>query len=135
MFLNGAKVDSICTLYYVIMITRYILFRLRKLTILLVWLSFRALFKGLLCSGKHPLSVPCPHRIRYISVSDNFCFRICFRGFCIRFRFHKQIWKQMWHHPVPSVSAPFSSLVVLENFVIQKDQKKHKWWGSRKAKS
>jgi hypothetical protein len=56
----------------------------------------------------------CLHRICSISVSESICFHIYFRCFCIRFCFCIKIWKQMWHYLVPSVFAPFSSLLLLD---------------------
>jgi hypothetical protein len=55
--------------------------------------------------GLYCLTLPCSpvHR----SVSYSICFRVFF---CIRFRFRRKIWKQMWHHSVPYISASFSSL-------------------------
>jgi hypothetical protein len=53
---------------------------------------------------------PCLHRICSIFVSESICFHICFRCFRIHFCFCIKIWKQIWQHLVPSVSAPFSSL-------------------------
>jgi hypothetical protein len=45
-----------------------------------------------------------------MSVSGSIRFHICFWCFCIRFCFRIKIWKQMWYHLVPFVSAPFLSL-------------------------
>lgn len=107
------------------MTSHYILFHLRNMTTLLLWLIFSTLCKGSLGSGKHLLYVPFPHRIWFIYVSDNICFRICFWGSIFVFDSAKNMKTNL---------APISSVRIRSNQwtkktkikKIEKEKKKEK---------
>ena len=101
-----AKVNKLCALLYSHDISFYLIFW----HVLSIWLRVPTWFKGSLGSGNHPLQF----RVRVIFVLyplSTISVFIFVSGVSVFvFASAKKKWKQMWHHSVPSVSAPFSSL-------------------------